>query len=420
MSSVNNCDQWKSNVDSLRFCQADFPLFHNSYGFPTKTSIEEEKVQIKILKSYRLARSKYAAKIDSLELNRSLHLRWLIEGLFNPDVGYQSLDAAQPWMVYWIVHSISLLGDESLLDESRNDIVTFLNRCCRLDGGYGGGPDQIPHLATTYGAISALLTLSHEDALASIDRLALYKYLMKMRQPDGSFVMHEDGESDVRGIYCAAAVAYMTGINTNELFEGSAEWLLKCQTYEGGFGAMPDEEAHGGYSFCALAALTLFGQAHRCDLKSLLRWTVMKQKPIEGGFCGRTNKLVDGCYSFWQAGAIAIIESHLSKQNPHLLNFRKWTFNQQALQEYLLVCCQANRGGLIDKPGRIPDFYHTCYDLSGLSVSQFAFGADMVVGSQSNKLIPVHPVYNLTMKSITFANEYFKDYPFSLPTDVQN
>lgn len=32
-----------------------------------------------------------------------------------------------------------------------------------------------------------------------------------------------------------------------------------------------------------------------------------KQMKFEGGFQGRTNKLVDGCYSFWQGGAFPII-----------------------------------------------------------------------------------------------------------------
>lgn len=29
-------------------------------------------------------------------------------------------------------------------------------------------------------------------------------------------------------------------------------------------------------------------------------WVVFCQGKVEGGFRGRTNKLVDGCYSFWQ------------------------------------------------------------------------------------------------------------------------
>ena len=36
-----------------------------------------------------------------------------------------------------------------------------------------------------------------------------------------------------------------------------------------------------------------------------------KQTRFEGGFQGRTNKLVDSCYSFWQAGQFPIIHSIL-------------------------------------------------------------------------------------------------------------
>jgi prenyltransferase beta subunit len=31
------------------------------------------------------------------------------------------------------------------------------------------------------------------------------------------------------------------------------------------------------------------------------------QTQLEGGFRGRTNKLVDACYSFWQGGAFAVL-----------------------------------------------------------------------------------------------------------------
>ena len=42
--------------------------------------------------------------------------------------------------------------------------------------------------------------------------------------------------------------------------------LLALQTYEGGLGGEPGNEAHGGYTFCGLAALALVGQATRLDL----------------------------------------------------------------------------------------------------------------------------------------------------------
>lgn len=51
-------------------------------------------------------------------------------------------------------------------------VVAFLNSCQHPDGGYGGGPGQMAHLAPTYAAVSALLTLGGEEALSSINRWA--------------------------------------------------------------------------------------------------------------------------------------------------------------------------------------------------------------------------------------------------------
>lgn len=111
----------------------------------------------------------------------------------------------------------------------------------------------------------------------------------------------------------------MTNILTNDLFENTCEWIVSCQTYEGGFSGAPGGEAHGGYTFCAIAALVLLGGAHKCNLKSLLRWVVNKQQQFEGGFAGRTNKLVDGCYSFWQGAILPIIHIILAKQSKKCL-----------------------------------------------------------------------------------------------------
>lgn len=78
------------------------------------------------------------------------------------------------------------------------------------------------------------------------------------------------GEVDIRGVYCALVVATLTNICSEKLFDGTPEWVVSCQTYEGGFSGSPGMEAHGGYTFCGLAALELFKKSHLCDLKSLL------------------------------------------------------------------------------------------------------------------------------------------------------
>ena len=101
-------------------------------------------------------------------------------------------------------------------------------------------------------------------------------------------------------MYTALSVASMTNLLDEGLAKGAAEWIAACQTYEGGIGATPGEEAHGGYTFCGLAAVVLLGRTELLRLPQLTSWLVDRQMGMHGGFQGRTNKLVDGCYSFWQ------------------------------------------------------------------------------------------------------------------------
>ncbi|XVF16430.1 hypothetical protein REPUB_Repub10bG0029900 [Reevesia pubescens] len=88
-------------------------------------------------------------------------------------------------------------------------------------------------------------------------------------------------------------------------------------TYEGGIGGEPGSDAHGGYTFCVLATMILINEVDRLDLSSLIDWLVFRQG-VEGGFQGRTNKLVDGCYSLWQesdqGGVFALLKRLHSTQ----------------------------------------------------------------------------------------------------------
>ncbi len=57
---------------------------------------------------------------------------------------------------------------------------------------------------------------------------------------------------------------------------------MYAQTYEGGLGGEPGNEAHGGYTFCGLAALMLVDQAHQLDLPRLVHWAVHMQVSMQG------------------------------------------------------------------------------------------------------------------------------------------
>lgn len=241
-------------------------------------------------------------------------------------------------------------------------------------------------------------------------------------------------EVDVRGTYTVISIASMLNMLTPQLAAGVVEYLLSCQTYEGGFGGETDQEAHGGYVFCAFAALIILSETDGVDLFSLQGWIARRQMSVEGGFQGRTNKLVDGCYSFWQGATAILVEMalHGETETRKVVGWRKENdgrivlcapqsytedlrdsgvsgkdfgdtsdlrsvcpretamksdmpniepschvggnlecLSQHALQRYILHCAQALDGGLRDKPDKPRDFYHTCYNLSGLSCAQW-------------------------------------------------
>ena len=77
-------------------------------------------------------------------------------------------------------------------------ITNFLDRCQNPTGGFGGGPGQISHLATTYAAVNALCTLNSKRALRIIKIGPLLKWMQGLKMESGAFRMHDDGEEDLR------------------------------------------------------------------------------------------------------------------------------------------------------------------------------------------------------------------------------
>lgn len=440
--------------------------------------------------------------------------------------GYLSLDASRPWILYWTLHSLDLLNELPSGDTLKGIVHTL--EACWSDvkvkskgqsrsngggGGFGGGVGQMPHCATSYAAVMALCIISgcgdndeleYQEAkhmatdLLQRKRSDLLKWYLTLRYETKDennaimcgYRMHHDGEVDVRATFCICAVASLLNIFTDDLKYGMMEHIVSCQTYEGGFGGEPGVEAHGGYTFCALSALHMLIKDSSSfislkdsgvDTESLEDWLVRRQMGYEGGFNGRTNKLVDGCYTFWVGGAIAILDlnrnppiqqsssssspdnncpyakfdsgvyvngsdpfqvqrpyyseeekiSHVEHtSNKNNIDFAgNLTFDQELLQRYTLLCAQDPNGGLRDKPSKGRDFYHSCYNLSGLSVSQHVLfseqrqkqqqgsGLDDVneVGGncmlyqeeRQNILGATHPVYNIRIERVRTMIQLF-------------
>ncbi|CAH8675380.1 hypothetical protein MS3_00003736 [Schistosoma haematobium] len=440
-------------------------LFHlrradRTNGPETRTIIDQMETESLVSKAYYEKLCQW--KDDALRLFKINHINYLNKRLFNLPMSFEHLDASQPWLAYWIVHALRLLNFV-IPEETSVKLISFLASSQHPDGGFGGGPYQFAHLATSYGAVNCLASLCRRDALDIINRDTLADWMRKLHQPDGSFLMHLGGEADVRGAYCATAVAKLTGLLRKhpDLFESTAEWVASCQTYEGGFGGQPGLEAHGGYAFCAVATLCLLGRSDLINLPRLLYWVSHRQMATEGGFQGRTNKLVDSCYSFWQGAIFPIVEELLWLSGDPALNDIDTLFNPSALQEYILLCCQkvsytrpglsvhaddssgeklsssnknftseydvsTSDGGLIDKPGKNPDAYHTCYSLSGLSVAQHSPrcrveshqkydlphpspAVDVLGEELGNELVDLDPIHNIMHDGLAFTVTYFSE-----------
>ena len=73
--------------------------------------------------------------------------------------------------------------------------------------------------------MNALCILGIPEAYDVINRKELRDWLFTLHNEDGSFKMHEDGEVDIRGVYCAVSVAFITKVYTASRFERTAEWL---------------------------------------------------------------------------------------------------------------------------------------------------------------------------------------------------
>jgi protein farnesyltransferase subunit beta len=393
------------------------------------------------------------------------------------------------------------------------------------------------------------VTLGGAHALAAIDRPALRRFLLEMCVPPaagGGMRMHAGGEVDVRGCYCALAAARMVSLDTGEIADACAlgAFVARCQSHEGGLGGEPGNEAHGGYAFCGLAALALAERAGAVDARAALRWASRMQGSFEGGFMGRTAKLVDGCYSLWQGGAFALLaralagegggaavrprvpadaelEAHAERVAAGLLGaegdaeaafvealrpeapeaaavrllaaaegrleaavaaalaadeaaaaaagapeagarraaalaaleaaaearaaveraaaheraarcaapvlLREYRpggadaaeegpsasggasaplYDAAAQQLWVLAACQAPRGGLRDKPGKPPDYYHSCYCLSGLAAAQRDAGG-APLGGRANALAEPDPLCNVVAARLAEARAFF-------------
>ncbi|OBA26822.1 terpenoid cyclases/Protein prenyltransferase [Hanseniaspora valbyensis NRRL Y-1626] len=376
------------------------------------------------------------------KLNKSSHINYLFYFLLsNHNIPEQfiQLEASNPWIIYWLINSSKLMKDLKLdfknLPMSLEKINTILKsetlkKLIKFQyddnkGGFGGGYNQIPHLAATYATALALtLTdnlnkIDHSKIVSWFDSLVIStnsndnnNLLIKTSQPCG--------ETDSRSMYCLLVTAKLLKIDLNtEFLEKLCNIAINLQSeLEGGLnGTLKTDESHGGYTYCTLSSIIILleiltekkpekykgKRLHDfINIDKFIDWLSKRQDFTNGGLNGRNNKLVDGCYSFW-IGACGSILDIYGYMNP---------IDMGRLKEYILFYCQDNERnfpGLRDKPGKNGDFYHTNYVLLGLSLCEYdkqmylQDGKSLLIKSKTVKddeekdVYPVNPIYALPL-----------------------
>ncbi|XP_015876940.2 geranylgeranyl transferase type-1 subunit beta [Ziziphus jujuba] len=298
---------------------------------------------------------------------------------------YQNQEINRLTLAHFVISGLHLLGALDRVDKDAvANWVLFFQALPRNEyeledgefyGFHGSASSKFPpdnngvlvhngsHLASTYCALAILKIVGYN--FANIDSEPILRSMRNLQKPDGSFMpIHTGAETDLRFIYCAAAICSMLENWSGMDREKAKDYILNCQSYDGGFGLIPGLESHGGATYCAVASLRLMGFIED-DLLSkngsssivnaplLLDW-ILKRQASDGGFQGRPNKSSDPCYAFWIGGTLKILGGYKFIDVISLRGF--------------LLACQSKYGGFSKFPGDLPDLYHSYYGFTAFSL----------------------------------------------------
>ncbi|KAI8149433.1 terpenoid cyclases/protein prenyltransferase alpha-alpha toroid [Fennellomyces sp. T-0311] len=313
------------------------------------------------------------------EFNKQKHIDYFVANLRMLPTAYTETETNRMTLAYFCLSSLELLGalDTSISDQNKKDWIDWiyaqqikpdskgLNRehCGFRGSPYSGRvfdahadeteyrPYDSSHIASTYTALLNLLLLG--DDLSRVDRDGIIGTIKSLQQPDGSIAPTKGSlEQDARFLYCACAVSFILNDWRGLDIDLSVEYAKRLQTYEHTFGQSPNNEAHGGSTFCGVGALTLMGKQDAVlNKEKLIRWCLNQQTT---GFAGRPNKEADACYCFWIGASLEMLGAFD-------------LVNHENCRDFLLAC-QTKIGGFGKTPGSHPDVMHSYMGIAALSL----------------------------------------------------
>eukprot|EP00929_Paragymnodinium_shiwhaense_P031196 TRINITY_DN17538_c0_g1_i2.p1 TRINITY_DN17538_c0_g1~~TRINITY_DN17538_c0_g1_i2.p1 ORF type:complete len:371 (-),score=49.55 TRINITY_DN17538_c0_g1_i2:337-1449(-) len=341
-----------------------------------------------------------AVGVDSFVWER--HASYFHKHLESLPTPYKTMDSNRLTLLFFSVSGLDLLGQIETVDKQKLIRFIYSYQSPLADhGGFYGCPrveysgeqdrkNNQPHIANTYVALVMLLILG--DDLEGVDRQAVACSLKKWQLPDGSFccvhgLSSLDSESDMRFVFCAAAICYILDLWDAVDVDGMFDFIVRGQSYDGAFGMGPLTEPHGGCTYCALAALTMMGRLHALPCKDLLmNWCVKRQL---FGFQGRIEKDTDSCYSFWVGGSLQLLGAG-------------GLIESQSCLEFLKQCEFTQYGGFQKYPdSQQPDLLHSYFSVCGLCLC--------------GVLQPISSILNMSERAFEGSAQKFRMAPGGKP-----
>ena len=274
-----------------------------------------------------------------------------------------SLPCNSSQLISWIYH-LQLVTD--------HDVCGFRGSSCAMTSRVTRNLYDHIHITMTMTALLSLLVLG--DNFENVQRDKIASSLVHLQLPNGAFLATRlSTESDLRFVYCACVVAFILNDWSGIDKHSCTNFILQCQTYEYAFGQVPGAEAHGGSTFCAVAALSLMDRLNDLDHQDdLIRWCLQRQSE---GFSGRPHKPDDSCYSWWIGATLKLLKKD------RLIDFEQNENFLHATESKLI-------GGFSKWPDSTSDPLHSYLSLASLSLMQH------------QSLKPIHPALIVSMDAI--------------------
>ncbi|KAI9848709.1 MAG: hypothetical protein M1837_006796 [Sclerophora amabilis] len=252
------------------------------------------------------------------KLHKERHIRYWLRCLKTLlPTEYTSNDSNRMLLAFFIVSALDLLSalNSHTTRDERSSYIDWIYRCQHPQGGFRGfpatdfGPDlsslenahwDPANLPATYLALLNLVLLG--DDLGRVRRRDCLRWLQRLQRDDGSFGEglgeggRVEGGSDTRFCHVAAGTRWiLRGQHSDGEedidVEGLVKFLKSLETYDHGISEAPYHEAHAGFTYCAIGALSFLNRLPQAEelrsemlLKSDLRflertvqWLVSRQ-----------------------------------------------------------------------------------------------------------------------------------------------